>query len=56
MAAPQIIFIVLMAVDLLGTAYLHGKPRAPWNLCIKLVDVAIVVGVIWWGGFFEVTP
>ena len=30
----------------------HGESRGTYNAWVHLVDVAILVGLLWWGGFF----
>lgn len=53
MGIPQVIMIVLYAITLLLSAYNHGKPheynQSFWG---SLVGVAIVFGLLIWGGFF----
>ena len=52
MHEPQIILVVLIVIDvLLGTA-MHGKPRQNYSGPTKVVDALILLGLLWWGGFF----
>lgn len=54
MTAPQIIILVLIAVDLLITAHLHGKPRTgTWSFGLTLFSNAVTLGLLYWGGFFQ---
>jgi len=53
MGAPQIIYLTLVGVGLLLSAYLHGKPkRGTENVFVTLVGQAMMVALLWWGGFF----
>ncbi len=53
MRAPQIIYLVLVGINLLLSAYLHGKPRRETeNVFVTLVAQAVMVALLWWGGFF----
>lgn len=53
MGVPQIIIIVLYALTLLSAAYEHGEPyEHNKNFWGSLVGVAIVFGLLIWGGFF----
>ena len=53
MRAPQIICLVLVGINLLLSAYLHGKPkRGTENFFVALVGQAGMVALLWWGGFF----
>lgn len=53
MNAPQIIVIVLLSLDLLGTAYLHGKPKNDkHNIFGTLIGTGLTVLLLAWGGFF----
>lgn len=53
MGIPQIIIIVLYAMTLLVSAHEHGKPReGKTNFWISLLGVAIIFGLLIWGGFF----
>ena len=53
MGVPQVIIIVLYAITLLLSAYEHGKPyEHNKNFWYSLIGVAIVFGLLIWGGFF----
>lgn len=53
MGVPQVIMIVLYAITLLLSAHNHGKPyEYNKNFWGELVSVAIVFGLLIWGGFF----
>lgn len=51
MKAPQIIFIILSIMDLLVTARKHGEPKGNYNIVVKIIDYAILTGILLWGGF-----
>jgi len=54
MRAPQIIVITLYAINLLFTAYMHGKPKiGRENFWTALIGNACGVGLLIWGGFFN---
>jgi len=53
MGVPQIIIIVLYAITLLLSAYNHGKSyERNQNFWASLIGVAILFGLLIWGGFF----
>lgn len=55
MNAPQITYIVLMAIALLFDANLHGKQKTgKHNFWIGVMSIAINFGIMYWGGFFDV--
>ena len=53
MGIPQIILLVLLGLNLLATAYLHGKPRTGnFNIFGALVNAGILIWLLVSGGFF----
>lgn len=52
-ALPQLIYIVLMALSLGLNFASHGKPREPGNAWYAVAALAIVLPLLWWGGFFD---
>jgi len=53
MGAPQIILLSLLGIQLLATAYMHGKDHTgKFNIFYKLVDAGIVIWILIAGGFF----
>jgi hypothetical protein len=53
MGTPQIILLTLLGIQLLLTAYLHGKPRdGKHNVFVKLIDAGILIWILVAGGFF----
>ena len=54
MGTPQIILLSLVALNLLATAYLHGKPRTGnFNIFGALVNAGILIWILVAGGFFK---
>ena len=53
MGTPQIILLSLLGLQLLLTAYLHGKPKdGKHNIFVRLIDGAILIWILVAGGFF----
>ena len=53
MKAPQIIMIVIQAIETGMHLAKHGEPKEyPYNFWTALLSDAIVFGCLWWGGFF----
>ena len=53
MGTPQIILLVIMGLNLLASAYLHGKPRTgKFNIFGALVNAGILIWLLVSGGFF----
>jgi len=53
MKAPQIIVLVIYFIALLITANKHGQERTAWNFWETLVSAMIMMGLLFWGGFFK---
>jgi hypothetical protein len=54
MGASQIIWIVMASINLLLTAYLHGKPRAGnHNIWFTISGSVIMLALLMGGGFFK---
>lgn len=55
MSTPAIIFIVIMAVELLYRAHVHGKPKEQQteNFWAALISFTIITLLLLWGGFFK---
>lgn len=53
MQAPQIILIVLASIDVIVHAALHETPRGNYNVFIQIIDKAILMALLIWGGFFS---
>ena len=53
MNAPQIIILVIVFVGLLIASRQHGKPKeGTHNFWVDLLSNAILILLLWWGGFF----
>lgn len=56
MKAPQIIFILLVGWELIQAARHHKEPKTglegEHNIWVKLLNVALLSGILAWGGFF----
>lgn len=53
MGAPQIIYVVLIALSLGIHLARHGEPRnARFSIWSGLVNASASIGLVWWGGFF----
>ena len=54
MGAPQIIMIVIFSISLTLSMLDHGKPKTgKESFFAALVNTAITVGLLIWGGFFN---
>ena len=53
MGTPQIIFIILIGLNLLITARYHGQDKGEHNLCHALINAGLTIGLLYWGGFFR---
>lgn len=53
MGIPQIILLTLYGIVLLIKARLHGKKQDNHNFWMSLIDVALIIGLLIWGGFFK---
>ena len=57
MGWPQIVVLVLFGLELLVTSNLHGKPKtglsATYNLWVKITDIIILGGLLFFGGFWS---
>jgi amino acid transporter len=51
MQTPQIIVIVLTAVSLVVNLLKNGESKK-YNFVTALIDSAILIGLLIWGGFF----
>ena len=49
--APQIITIILMTLNCVFALVNHGK-RTKYTGAIALADLAVIVALYWWGGFW----
>lgn len=49
---PQITFLALTMMGLGMNLALHGKSRGEYNFFGSIFNTAIVLSILWWGGFF----
>ena len=53
MHTPQVILIVVLAIELGLVWARHGQPRTDkYNVFINLLGTSVFVGLLIWGGFF----
>lgn len=52
MRAPQIIWIILTAMDFAIVLVKNGTPKGDYDVGIYIVALAVNIGLLWWGGFF----
>jgi hypothetical protein len=51
---PQIIFIVIVAIELLYVSYMHGKLNSEkYNIFTYLLSACITFALLFKGGFFN---
>ena len=53
MSTPAIIIIAFVFLQIVCAMALHGKPKGNWNAGLTLADQAVIVGLLYWGGFFS---
>lgn len=52
MTTPAIIILGLVFLDIVAAMALHGKSKGKWNAGMTVLNSAIVLGLLYWGGFF----
>lgn len=52
MTAPQIIMIVIYALNLFSSLLNHGKEKGKSNFWLSAVATIVSVSILKWGGFF----
>jgi hypothetical protein len=54
MGTPEIIYLSLVGINLLASAYLHGREKeSKHNVFTSLIGAALAIGLLYWGGFFN---
>lgn len=54
MSIAAIIYLVLVGLTWLVTAYMHGKPKKEkYNFFTTMINSLIILGILYWGGFFN---
>jgi len=53
MGAPQWLFLIWMAAEILFVASRHGKPKSQrYSLAVSVIGAALMIALLSWGGFF----
>lgn len=52
MQTPQIIIVVLITINLIVNLLKNGESKK-YSFATALIDNSIVLGVLYWGGFFN---
>lgn len=52
MGAPQIIWVIIVAITLLVSANKHGESKGEYNVIVDLIGAGLAFVLLWWGGFF----
>jgi hypothetical protein len=51
---PEGIYLTMVAVVLILTAFLHGTPRTDkWDFHLSAWSYCVTLGLLYWGGFFS---
>lgn len=50
---PQVLYLLLLLTGIAVYAAKHGQPRSPYSIWEALFGVAIVLPILYWGGFFS---
>lgn len=53
MHAPQIIYLSIMALNLLAVVHDAGKTKSNIKIWITFATTAMFIGLLIWGGFFK---
>lgn len=53
LGAPQVIYLVLIAISVTTNAVNHGKTRESYNGYIALANGVVLIVLLAWGGFFS---
>jgi hypothetical protein len=51
---PQIIFLMFLCMEFGAIVALDGKPRDNWSIKQFSIGVVITLGLLFWGGYFDV--
>ena len=52
MSIPAIIILGFVFLEIVVAMTLHGRPKGKWNAGATLLNEAVIVGLLYWGGFF----
>jgi hypothetical protein len=50
--APQLVFLLVVIMELIIFTVKHGQSRDDYNAFVKVLDLAILIALLAWGGFF----
>lgn len=54
MSTPEIVIIVMWAIDLLVAARWHGRDKeGKWNFWNILFQIVVTFGILYWAGLFR---
>ena len=53
MHTAAIIILILVFLELCCALAFHGKSKGNWNAGATLFNEALIVGLLYWGGFFS---
>jgi len=53
MGAAQIILLILSGLAVFISFQKDGERRSPWSFSETLVGQIVLLGLLWWGGFFS---
>jgi hypothetical protein len=53
MKTPQVIFLVMMGMELMFVACKHGEDRGEYDIGATIFNLAITAGILYWGGFWK---
>lgn len=52
MGIPQGIYLLLVGAEITWQFANHGKPKPYYNGWYAMIVHALIIGLLWWGGFF----
>lgn len=50
---PQLIYLALVVIGLTLAAVNHGRPREEYHFGLSLFAAVAILGILYWGGFFD---
>lgn len=50
---PQVIYLILVGFSLAIHITRHGEPRDDYHAGLYIIDLAITLGLLYMGGFFD---
>ena len=53
MSTPAYIILGFCFFNIVTAMARHGKSKGTWNAGMTLLDQSVVVGLLYWGGFFS---